>query len=101
MARRPEHLAPPEIFYNFEEARKYTKNTRMIEIQNEMSERAVELLALPEDEPCFVLDIGCGSGILFDQFFKACKSIIFPNLFFLGLKVHFIFLCRSFWRMFR
>ena len=73
MARRPEHLAPPEIFYNFEEARKYTKNTRMIEIQNEMSERAVELLALPEDEPCFVLDIGCGSGILFDQFFKACK----------------------------
>ena len=62
MSRRPEHLAPPEVFYNFEEARKYTKNTRMIEIQNDMSERAIELLALPEDEPCFVLDIGCGSG---------------------------------------
>lgn len=28
-----------------------------------MSERALELLTLPEDEPCFVLDIGCGSGL--------------------------------------
>ena len=32
-------------------------------IQAEMSERALELLGLP-DEPCFVLDIGCGSGNL-------------------------------------
>ena len=39
----------------------------MIEIQNEMSERAIELLALPEDEPCFVLDIGCGSGKWFHE----------------------------------
>ena len=29
----------------------------------QMSERAVELLLLPEDEPCFLLDIGCGSGL--------------------------------------
>lgn len=28
-----------------------------------MSERAIELLALPEDEPCMILDIGCGSGL--------------------------------------
>lgn len=28
-----------------------------------MCERAIELLALPEDEPCLVLDIGCGSGL--------------------------------------
>jgi len=35
----------------------------MIEIQNDMSERAIELLALPDDQPCFVLDIGCGSGL--------------------------------------
>ena len=35
----------------------------MIEIQNDMSERAIELLALPDDKPCFVLDIGCGSGL--------------------------------------
>ena len=38
-------------------------STRMIEIQNDMSERAIELLALPDDQPCFVLDIGCGSGL--------------------------------------
>lgn len=61
--RRPEHSAPPEIFYNDDEARKYTSNTRMIEIQMNMSERALELLALPEDTPSYILDVGCGSGL--------------------------------------
>ena len=61
--KRPEHLAPPEVFYNDEEAAKYTSNSRMIEIQRQMSTRALELLALPEDEPCFLLDVGCGSGL--------------------------------------
>lgn len=61
--RRPEHKAPPDIFYNTEEAQKYTTNTRMIDIQNSMSERAIELLGLPDDNPCFVLDLGCGSGL--------------------------------------
>ena len=28
-----------------------------------MTERALELLALPPDEPAFLLDIGCGSGL--------------------------------------
>ena len=35
----------------------------MMEIQFTMTERAVELLLLPEDEACFLLDIGCGSGL--------------------------------------
>ncbi|KAG2458929.1 BUD23 methyltransferase, partial [Polypterus senegalus] len=35
----------------------------MIEIQSQMSERAVELLSLPENQSCFLLDIGCGSGL--------------------------------------
>lgn len=61
--RRPEHLAPPDIFYNDSEAVKYTKNTRMMEIQRQMSTRALELLSLAEDEPCFLLDVGCGSGL--------------------------------------
>ncbi|CAC5388245.1 Probable 18S rRNA (guanine-N(7))-methyltransferase,18S rRNA (guanine-N(7))-methyltransferase RID2 [Mytilus coruscus] len=52
-----------EEFYNEDEARKYTSNTRMIEIQNQLSERAIELLGLPEDQPCFILDVGCGSGL--------------------------------------
>ncbi|EEB07198.1 rRNA methyltransferase [Schizosaccharomyces japonicus yFS275] len=58
---RPEHIAPPEIFYNDVEARKYSKNTRIQSIQAEMTERALELLD-PEG-PSFILDIGCGSGI--------------------------------------
>ncbi|XP_065663462.1 probable 18S rRNA (guanine-N(7))-methyltransferase isoform X2 [Hydra vulgaris] len=62
-SKRPEHLAPPEVFYNEIEAKKYTSNTRMIEIQNQMTERALELLNLPADEPCFLLDVGCGSGL--------------------------------------
>lgn len=60
--RRPEHRAPPEEFYNEEEAKKYSQNSRIIEIQTQMSERAVELLNLP-DEPCYLLDVGCGSGL--------------------------------------
>lgn len=62
-SKRPEHKAPPEIFYNEDEARKYTSNTRMMEIQNQMTERALELLMFEEDQTCFLLDIGCGSGL--------------------------------------
>ncbi|GAB4820640.1 hypothetical protein N2152v2_007686 [Parachlorella kessleri] len=61
---RPEHTAPPEIFYNEEEARKYTDNTRMISIQTSLTERALELLSLPQDgTPRLLLDLGCGSGL--------------------------------------
>ncbi|KAK2558248.1 putative 18S rRNA (guanine-N(7))-methyltransferase [Acropora cervicornis] len=62
--RRPEHQAPPEVFYNEDEARKYTSNSRMIEIQVQLSQRSVELLNLPEDKPCFLLDIGFDCLIL-------------------------------------
>ncbi|XP_014277008.1 probable 18S rRNA (guanine-N(7))-methyltransferase [Halyomorpha halys] len=61
--RRPEHQAPPDIYYNETEAKKYTQNSRMIEIQVQMTERALELLGLPEDEPALLLDLGCGSGL--------------------------------------
>ena len=94
---RPEHTAPPEIFYNEEEARKYTTNSRMIAIQvpeahliihlgkpcgaspwcspgtpvihrcclqAQLTERALELLALPDDgHSKLLLDLGCGSGL--------------------------------------
>jgi 18S rRNA (guanine1575-N7)-methyltransferase len=59
---RPEHFAPPEIFYNDDESRKYATSSRMIEIQTTMAERALGLLLLP-DQPCLLLDVGCGSGI--------------------------------------
>ncbi|XP_040194252.1 probable 18S rRNA (guanine-N(7))-methyltransferase [Rana temporaria] len=61
--RRPEQTGPPELFYNEDQARKYTQNSRIIEIQSQMSERAVELLCLREDQPCYLLDVGCGSGL--------------------------------------
>ncbi|XP_059641121.1 18S rRNA (guanine-N(7))-methyltransferase RID2-like [Cornus florida] len=64
MSSRPELEAPPEILYNDSEARKYTSSSRIIEIQAKLSERALELLALPDDSvPRLLLDIGCGSGL--------------------------------------
>ncbi|XP_031474395.1 18S rRNA (guanine-N(7))-methyltransferase RID2 [Nymphaea colorata] len=64
MSSRPELQAPPEFFYNDTEARKYTTSSRIIEIQAKLSERALELLALPDDGvPKILLDIGCGSGL--------------------------------------
>ncbi|KAA1085775.1 hypothetical protein PGT21_018873 [Puccinia graminis f. sp. tritici] len=68
---RPEHQAPPEIFYNDNEAEKYTKSSRIQSIQSEMTERCLELLNLPSqsDDPgvhdysALLLDIGCGSGL--------------------------------------
>lgn len=59
---RPETTAPPELFYNDSEARKYDSSTRMIKIQEEITNRALEMLALP-NRPCYILDIGCGSGL--------------------------------------
>ncbi|GAV01093.1 hypothetical protein RvY_11860 [Ramazzottius varieornatus] len=60
---RPEHQAPPDLFYDDNEARKYTSNSRMINIQLQLAERAIELLQLPRDVPCYLLDLGCGSGL--------------------------------------
>uniref|UniRef100_A0A8C9A604 18S rRNA (guanine-N(7))-methyltransferase n=1 Tax=Prolemur simus TaxID=1328070 RepID=A0A8C9A604_PROSS len=61
--RRPEHGGPPELFYDENEARKYVRNSRMIDVQTRMAGRALELLCLPEGQPCYLLDIGCGSGL--------------------------------------
>lgn len=58
---RPEDLAPPEIFYNDSESRKYTSSTRVQHIQAKMTLRALELLNIPSNS--FLLDIGCGSGL--------------------------------------
>lgn len=52
-----------QVFYNDEEARKYTSNSHMIETQERLTERALELLALPDDGPKLLLDLGCGSGL--------------------------------------
>ncbi|KAK6587658.1 HUSSY like methyltransferase [Cryptosporidium xiaoi] len=59
---RPEVQAPPELYYNIDEAYKYSRASRIVDIQTKLSERAIELLLLPE-KSCLVLDIGCGTGI--------------------------------------
>uniref|UniRef100_A0A3Q0S7F6 18S rRNA (guanine-N(7))-methyltransferase n=1 Tax=Amphilophus citrinellus TaxID=61819 RepID=A0A3Q0S7F6_AMPCI len=62
--RRPEHSAPPDVVKDLNSCCVLLLlSSRMIEIQTQMSERAVELLSLPEGQPCFLLDVGCGSGL--------------------------------------
>lgn len=58
---RPEDTLPPDLFYNDAESRKYTTSSRIQNVQVEMTNRALELLALPS--PSLVLDVGCGSGL--------------------------------------
>ncbi|CAK9164567.1 unnamed protein product [Ilex paraguariensis] len=59
MSSRPELQSQPEIFYNDEEARKYTSSSCIIESQAQQSERDMELLALPDDGvPRLLIDIG-------------------------------------------
>eukprot|EP01025_Chloroclados_australasicus_P045170 TRINITY_DN4928_c1_g3_i1.p1 TRINITY_DN4928_c1_g3~~TRINITY_DN4928_c1_g3_i1.p1 ORF type:complete len:293 (+),score=51.60 TRINITY_DN4928_c1_g3_i1:609-1487(+) len=61
---RPEHTAPPEVYYNEQEAKKYTNNSRIMYVQNKLTSRALELLNLPDDgRPRMLLDLGCGSGL--------------------------------------
>ncbi|CAK58491.1 unnamed protein product (macronuclear) [Paramecium tetraurelia] len=60
---RPESQLPPNLYYNQQESVKYTNCNRIINIQTQLSERAIQLLDLNLDECSLVLDIGCGSGI--------------------------------------
>jgi len=63
MSRRPEATGEASLFYNSKEARKYNSSSRMIGVQREITVRAMELLRLPSERPCLVLDVGCGSGL--------------------------------------
>lgn len=60
---RPELTGHASLFYNAKEARKYDSSSRMVGIQREITERAIELLKLPPNRPSFILDVGCGSGL--------------------------------------
>jgi 18S rRNA (guanine1575-N7)-methyltransferase len=46
-SNRPEQMAPADVFYGEDEAKKYSESTRMIQIQQELAERALEMLAIP------------------------------------------------------
>ena len=46
---RPEHVAPPEVFYDEQEAHKYTCNSRIISVQAGPPARsALAAAAIPE-----------------------------------------------------
>ena len=45
--RRPEHTAPPEIFYGVDEAEKYTNNTRIMQIQVRLVLVPILLVSIP------------------------------------------------------
>jgi 18S rRNA (guanine1575-N7)-methyltransferase len=62
---RPELTGHASIFYNAKEAKKYDSSSRMIGVQREITERAIELLRLPSasEKPSYILDVGCGSGL--------------------------------------
>jgi len=60
---RPEETADASVYYDEAEAKKYAVNSRMVNIQRQMAERCLELLELPKGMPCFLLDLGCGSGL--------------------------------------
>eukprot|EP01041_Mallomonas_annulata_P001096 gene1097-2130_t len=63
MSSRPEGSKPPDLYYDETESRKYDSSSRIINIQADITARAMEMLALPEGRPSFILDIGCGSGL--------------------------------------
>ena len=52
-----------QLYYNEKEAAKYNSSSRIVKVQQELSNRAIELLNLPADQEAFVLDVGCGSGL--------------------------------------
>mmetsp|Transcript_33540 Transcript_33540/g.56124 ORF Transcript_33540/g.56124 Transcript_33540/m.56124 type:complete len:316 (-) Transcript_33540:195-1142(-) len=60
---RPELTGHASLFYNEKEARKYNSSSRMINVQREITLRAIELLLLPTDQTSLILDVGCGSGL--------------------------------------
>ncbi len=70
-------------------------STRNQQIQRDMTYRALELLNLPPDQPAYLLDIGCGSGlsgeILDEEGFIWAGVDIAPSM--LGVQFHTVSGC--------
>ncbi|KAF2433330.1 S-adenosyl-L-methionine-dependent methyltransferase [Tothia fuscella] len=58
---RPEDQLPPDLYYNETTSKKYDTNSRIKNIQAQMTHRALALLNLKS--PSLILDIGSGSGL--------------------------------------
>ena len=61
---RPENAtgARADKFYNTSEATSYSQSNRLRRVQLSLGKRSLDLLQLPAG-PCFLLDIGCGTGL--------------------------------------
>lgn len=70
-SRRPELTAPAIEVYSSTGAAKYAASSRMTQVQTTLAERCLELLALPDDQPALLLDIGTGTGLSGDVLTKA------------------------------
>lgn len=61
MGKIPELSGPAECYYDTENSIKYDSNSRIQEIQKEITRKCFDLLELQERG--LILDIGCGTGI--------------------------------------
>ncbi|KAH9412259.1 hypothetical protein HK407_01g01520 [Ordospora pajunii] len=57
----PELEGPAEQYYDEEQSKKYTQNSRICHVQTELAWRCIELLGV--EKGGLVLDVGCGSGL--------------------------------------
>jgi 18S rRNA (guanine1575-N7)-methyltransferase len=53
---RPEGTRAPQDYYDDTEARKYNDSSRIINIQADITNRAIQMLSLPPDKSCYILD---------------------------------------------
>ncbi|OEH76171.1 methyltransferase [Cyclospora cayetanensis] len=60
---RPEYSLPADVYYGEEESLRYARSSRMHTVQQQLAERALEMLLLPDDQSCLVLDLGFGCGM--------------------------------------
>lgn len=63
MSPRPELAGPVTEFYSEQGAAKYATSSRILAVQKSLSLRCLQLLALPPDQQCLLLDIGTGTGL--------------------------------------
>lgn len=63
MGKRPEGTTTAQLAYRGERADRYARSSRALRIQEQLTRRALELLALPDACQGYLLDVGCGTGM--------------------------------------
>jgi len=63
MGKRPEGTTTARLAYRGERAHRYARSSRARLIQDQLTRRALELLALSNTCQGYLLDVGCGTGM--------------------------------------